>query len=232
MEQIHLILLLLFFRARISLHEVFFFYATSFISLDVISSTVNILVKLGWVSWESFVGRHWPFGCEDCTAASKEGRCTVTLHNFLPREKKKIFGHKIRSDECEKLPFSLGGGWLLHTLVVSLSYCQQLFLFYWRERETRTAPTLFLSPFIFFILWGIRQEALVPPIKCRICLPGAEQGGDVALNMPHCTDPLHWGRAVESYAFEIKVLFPLYCLGFFFQIQQHGLLVGLVWVAH
>lgn len=67
---------------------------------------------------------------------------------------------------------------------------------------------LLLSPYIFSYC-GELGKKLVPLIKCRICLPEAEWSG-VLLNILHCTDPLHPGRAVELYPFEIQGLFPLH----------------------
>lgn len=49
------------------------------------------------------------------------------------------------SDECEKPPFSLGRGWLLHKLVV---FPFLLFVFYGQDRETGLLLHLLLSPFI------------------------------------------------------------------------------------
>lgn len=66
---------------------------------------------------------------------------------------------------------------------------------------------LLLSPFIFSYCGELNK--LVPFVKCRICLPEAEWSG-VALKILHCTDPLHPGRAVELYPFEVKRLFPLH----------------------
>lgn len=54
-----------------------------------------------------------------------------------------------------------------------------------------------LSPFILPYC-GELGKKLVPLIKCRIYLPEAEWS-DVTLNILHCTDPLHPGRAVEVY---------------------------------
>lgn len=119
--------------------------------------------------------------------------------------------HKIRSDECEKLFFSLERGWFLHTLPFHAANS------YFSSNDKREIRTMLTAvPIHLFIPGGIRQEALVLPIKFSVCPPGAEWG-DGALNVACCTDPLHSRRAVESYDFEIKGFFPSTARDFFFQ---------------
>lgn len=118
--------------------------------------------------------------------------------------------HKIRSNECEKLPFSLGRGWFLHTLPFHAANS------YFSSADKRETRTMFIAvPIHLFIPGGIRQEALVPPIKFSVCLPGAESG-DGALNVACCTGPLHSGRAAESYDLEIKGFSPYIVRDLFF----------------
>lgn len=157
------------------------------------------------------MGRHCPF---DCKAACKES--TVTLHSFFPEVKKPTKKALKSSDEYEKLPSSLERGWLLHKLVVfPFLLPAAISLLLARQRNQDYSYNYCCS----HSFCGELGKKLIPLIKCRICLPEA-QWSDVALNIFHCTDPLHPGRAVELYPFEIRC--SLSTDRGFFQLQQHG----------
>lgn len=105
------------------------------------------------------------------------------MHNFLSMENS-TDGHKIRGEEPKKLPFILGGGWLLHIpLVFPFMLPTAISVLLTRERKQDCSYTS-CCPHPVVHTVGIGPEAFVSPVKCRIHLPGAE-GGDGALNVPH-----------------------------------------------
>lgn len=158
------------------------------------------------------MGRHWPF---DCKAASKEG--TVTLHSFLPRGKKPVEKALKSSNECEKFPFSLDGGWLLHKLVVFpfvLPTAISLLLTKQRNQDYYA----YCCPRSFFHTVGNQARSSSLSLNAEFVCQGL---GGMMLHwthstaISHCTKPVHSGRAFELQPFEIKGLFPLYREGFF-----------------
>lgn len=122
----------------------------------------------------------------------------------------------MRSEECEKLPFSLGGGRLLHTLVVFPFLLPAAISLLLTGEKPGLLLHLVLSPFICSSSGESgKKELLFLLLNAGfICLRLSVEG-DAALNVSPCTDPLHSWGAVESRAFEINLLFPLNCQDFY-----------------
>lgn len=181
---------------------------------------------------KSFVERHFPFNCK---ATSKES--TLTLHSFFPGVKNPIEKAQKSSDECENLPFSLGRGWLLLRLVVFPFLLPTAVCLLWIRQRNQEYSYTFCCPLSFFHTVGNWVRSLSLSLNAEfICLrlSGVMLHWTYSTALIHCTQ----GELLRCIPLKQKVCsfstekaFSLSTDRAFLQLQQHGSLVGFVWVA-